>query len=135
MEESLGARDPAKTRLRILVVEDDLLVGELLELLLVHLGFETCGVVTTETEAVDACARLLPDLMIVDLELASGSGAGAMARILALGVMPHVYAVGNPWKVLRAQPDAIVLHKPYREPDLLAAIAKAMIPPVALAPA
>jgi CheY-like chemotaxis protein len=57
-----------QTRLCILVVEGDALIGMLLEEMVVGLGHGVCGVVTTESDAVSAAARYRPHLMLVDVD-------------------------------------------------------------------
>ncbi len=82
--------------LRILVVEDDRIIGFLLTEMLADLGHEVCGVERTENAAVDAAIRLMPDLVLMDAHLAAGTGAGAMARILKNGPVPHLFMSGLP---------------------------------------
>ena len=67
-------------RLRIVVVEDDALVGMLLAETLVEMGHEVFEIVATEAEAVAAAARHKPDLMIVDVRLREGNGVCAIAQ-------------------------------------------------------
>ncbi len=111
--------------LRILLVEDEAIVAMLLADLLVAMGHEVCSIEATEAGAVTAAVRCRPDLMIVDAHLLEGSGASAIAAILRAGFVPHVFVTGDP---LRTQPlahGAVVLQKPFREPDLVRAIESA----------
>jgi len=104
----------------ILVVEDDTMIGLVLKEMLEEIGFAVCGISTTENDAVLDAARFKPRVMIVDMQLAEGSGEGAMRRILAAGPMPCVFVSGAPAFV--SKPDAAVLQKPFSERDLVRAI-------------
>lgn len=109
---------------RILIIEDDALIGSLLTEVLQALGFDVFPVETTEAGAVSAAARHRPDLMIVDLKLADGCGLSAMARILQAGPIPHLFMSGDCHHP--ATPDMVLLRKPFRQPDLVRAIEQAL---------
>ena len=109
---------------RILVVEDDALIGSLLTEVLQALGYAVCPVETTEDGAVSAAARHRPDLMIVDLQLAAGSGLSAMARISQTGPIPHVFMSGDSHQP--ATLGMVLLRKPFRQSDLIRAIDQAL---------
>jgi CheY-like chemotaxis protein len=68
--------------LRILVVEDEPLIGLLFADLLDGMGHSVCAIAANENDAVAAAARHRPDLMIVDVRLGLGSGLAAVAEIL-----------------------------------------------------
>jgi CheY-like chemotaxis protein len=110
--------------LRVLVVEDNVLVGVLLGELLTDLGHEVCGIVRTEAAAVLAAGRESPDLMIVDMELAQGTGASAMRSILQTATMPYVFMSGSSRHAMPA--GAILLQKPFGELSLVNALECAM---------
>jgi DNA-binding NtrC family response regulator len=112
------------TALRILVVDDDALIGLLLADMLTSMGHAVCGVESTEEGAVAAAARLKPNLMIVDARLGDGSGLAAVARVLADGPMPHVFISGG--RIAPRTPGAVTLQKPFVEQALAYAIARAL---------
>jgi CheY-like chemotaxis protein len=116
------------TALRVLVVEDEAIIGMLLAALLGEMGHAVCAVVATEAEAVAAAAREKPDLMIVDAGLGRGSGIRAVTAILRTGFVPHVFVSGSPLTGQALDPRAVVMLKPYAEPDIVRAVAKAMAP-------
>ncbi len=120
--------------LRILIVEDDALIGELVGEMLEEMGHVICTIVTSEAAAVRAAGEHRPDLMIVDARLGEGSGIDAVASILKSGFIPHVFVSGNIAKVRALRPDSILLEKPFHEPELATAIAQAMMlaPPTPL---
>ena len=110
--------------LRILVVEDDVVMGVLLAELLVNMGHVVCGIAKTAAAAVATAARHRPDLMIVDMQLAEGTGVSAVEAIIRTGPVPHVFMSGR--SLGPTHPDAVVLRKPFREPDLVRAIARVL---------
>jgi CheY-like chemotaxis protein len=106
--------------LRVLVVEDNAIIGMLLAEMLGEMGHEVCGVETTEAGAVAAAARCRPDMMIVDGRLGDGSGVAAMRAILLSGPMPHLFISGAAVEADSA--NAIVLQKPFHETQLARAM-------------
>jgi two-component system, response regulator PdtaR len=112
--------------LRVLVVEDDVLIGMLFADALAAMGYEICAIETTETDAVAAAARYKPDLMIVDARLRDGSGVSAVEEILRTGWIPHVFVSGETSRIQALRPSAIVIQKPFRDVDLYRAIQRAL---------
>jgi DNA-binding response OmpR family regulator len=119
--------EPMKA-LRVLVVEDEILIGMLLADTLGAMGYEVCAIEATETGAVAAAARCNPDLMIVDARLRDGSGVSAVEEILRTGWVPHVFVSGETSTTLALRPGAIVIQKPFRDIDLNRAIQRALDP-------
>lgn len=111
--------------LNILVVEDDIMIGMLLSDMLTGLGHSVCAVERTEAGAVAAAARFQPDLMIVDIHLKVGNGIAAVETVLRDRDIPHVFVTGDRYGTQRRPPGDIVIEKPFREVDLLEAIARA----------
>ena len=111
---------------RILIVEDEAIIGMLLSEVLAGMGHDVCEVVASEAEAITAAAKHLPDLLIVDAGLASGDGLSAVDAILATRFVPHVFTTGNALKVRLLRPDAVVLEKPFHEAELADAITSAL---------
>ena len=109
--------------LRVLVVEDDELIGELLAEMLEEMGHSVCTVAVTQADAVKAAARDKPDLMMVDAALQKGSGIVAMDEILRTGFVLHFFMSGNVAKVRAQRPDATVLEKPFQEKQFKCAMA------------
>lgn len=110
--------------LRILVVEDNAVIGMLLARMLAGMGHDVCAIETSEDEAVAAAQRCSPDLMIVDATLACGSGVRAVERILRTQPLPHIFMSGAP--VRTGRPGSIVLAKPFAEADMERAIERAV---------
>ena len=105
------------------------MIGPLLAETLTGLGYEVCGIEATEAGAVEAAARHRPDLMIVDVNLAEGTGTAAMERITRAAPVPHLFMSGRTQQA--AMPGEVLLSKPFREADLVRAIERALTPAVA----
>ena len=112
--------------LRVMVVEDDAMIGMLLAEMLAGMGHEVCAIETTEADAVTAAARYRPDLMIVDVRLGDGSGVNAVTEIHRTAPVPHVFVSGDITEVKALRPNALIIQKPYRESDLARVIRRAL---------
>jgi len=108
--------------LRVLVVEDDAMIGDLLAEMLERIGHDVCGIEATEADAVAAARRCAPDLMIVDARLGEGSGLSAVDEILRDGPVLHIFVSGDSTRVRALKPQAMVLQKPFLEAELVRAI-------------
>lgn len=118
------------TSLRIMLIEDDSIIAQFLGDLLVSMGHEVCAVANNEADAAIVAARSKPDLMIVDAQLADGSGVAAVAQILSSGFVPHIFMTGDRYLLERMKPEAIVLRKPFNSHDLQRAIVRSRPAPV-----
>ncbi len=116
----------ATNKLRILLVEDNSLLGMLLGELLGDMGHEVCAIEATEDDAVAAALQHKPDLVVADAWLRVGSGIAAVARMQANSTMPHVLISGNLDRIRALRPDAVMLEKPFSESELARAINRAM---------
>lgn len=108
--------------LRILIVEDDFMIGTHLAEMLEGMGHEVCAVVATEADAIAAADRCMPDLMIVDAWLRSGSGIAAVEAICRRRHVPHVFVSGDVAGVRAVLPTVIVVEKPFRADVLVRVI-------------
>jgi DNA-binding response OmpR family regulator len=113
--------------LRILVVEDDPMLGELLAEMLETMGHEICGIENTEADAVTAAFGRKPDLMIIDAWLRDGSGVSAAGKICDAGFIPHFFISGDVSRIRALRPGAVAVQKPFREADLVHAIQRALV--------
>jgi CheY-like chemotaxis protein len=112
--------------LKIVIVEDDVLIAMDMAELLLSLGYNVCATACTEAQAVAAAMRHHPDLMIVDGNLAEGSGLSAVARIIEHGFVPHLFVTGDPIGMLEQAPGAVIVTKPFTMRQLSDGIARAM---------
>ena len=113
--------------LRVLVAEDDLMIGPLLAEVLEDLGHVVVAVVVDAGSAVAAARSHRPDLIIVDINLGEDNGVAAVKAILREGFVPHVFVTGDLLGNLGLGPDAVLIQKPYRRADLVAAITHAIV--------
>ena len=109
-----------------MVVEDEALIGMLFAEVLGQMGHEVCAIEDTEAGAIAAAAQYRPDLMIVDARLSNGSGISAVDQILRNGFIPHVFVSGDVSSIRAQRPGAVVLQKPFRDPDIVRAIERAL---------
>jgi CheY-like chemotaxis protein len=103
---------------RILVIEDEMLIGMLLEDMLVDLGYGVAGVVPKLNDALAAVQRESFDLAILDVHL-HGENVFPVADVLMARGVPFVFATGYGERglpeVYRGRP---VLQKPFAKDDL-----------------
>lgn len=117
--------------LRILIVEDDTLIGTLIGCILESMGHTVCAIESTENDAVAAAALHRPELLIVDARLDEGSGVAAVDRILRMGgAIPHVFISGNIAALGLQRPQAVLLQKPFGEVELVRAMQAALRGPL-----
>ena len=131
----LGSGAPARARggdepLRVLIVEDDLLIALDAQMTLEDAGHEVVGTAVTEDEAVAMAAAHEPDLMVVDLRLADGtSGQRAAERVRERSHVAIVFASGNLDPAMRERLAPLgpvaMLSKPYSPGQLTDAVASA----------
>ena len=112
--------------LRTLVVEDDVMIGELLAETIEGLGHTVCAVERNVAGAVAAAAHWRPDLMIVDVGLGEASGIAAVKEILRGAFVPHVFVTGDAVRGMTLGADAVLIQKPFRVSDLERAIERAL---------
>ncbi len=111
---------------RVLVIEDDAIIGMLYEDLLAEMGHGMCAIATTAADAVAAAAKYKPDLIIADASLRDGSGVAAVQEILRSGLVSHLFVSGDPAGVRILMPSAIIVQKPFLDSDLTRAIQNAL---------
>jgi len=68
--------------MRILIVEDDAIIGMDIEHRVKKLGYEVCGVADTATEALDIASGKKPDLALMDIRLRGEVDGIEAARML-----------------------------------------------------
>ena len=66
--------------LKVLIVEDDLMLADFAEELLVEHGYKVSGIARTVGDAVARIRHSAPDLVVLDLRLADG-GLGLKSRL------------------------------------------------------
>lgn len=109
---------------KVLIVEDDPLVADLLEEILGEAGFEVCGVAGTVADAIELGERHNPDLGVIDFRLSGGEYgtqvAAALRQNSRFGVL---YATGNPDHPLLSQAEGEgCIAKPYSAHTVVSAL-------------
>lgn len=112
--------------LKVLVVEDDLMIADALEEILQDAGYDVCGIATTVEEAVKLGRIQRPDLGVIDFRLAGGGyGTEVTAELRKDGRFGVLYATGNPDHpmLIRAEGDGCIA-KPYSGRSVISALRK-----------
>jgi DNA-binding response OmpR family regulator len=108
--------------LHALIIEDELLQGMGLQLMLSRMGYGSFSFASTETQALEQARLQRPDLVTVDLSLLDGDGLEAARHIVeALGPVPVMFVTGDPSGVAGLD-GATVVEKPVTPGMLSAAV-------------
>ena len=82
--------------MRVLIVEDDFIIGMHLGELVVDLGHEVCATVASASDALAQAATLNPNVVLMDLRLAKGSsGLDAARELHARHALRCIFVSGN----------------------------------------
>lgn len=119
------------TRARILVVEDEHLVGVEAQQVLTAAGHDVVGVVSTGWQALDLALSAAPDLILMDIRLAGQTDGIAAARVIRVRTgIRCLFATAYADDAAReraAPADPLGwLTKPYTRAGLLAAVSRAL---------
>jgi CheY-like chemotaxis protein len=109
---------------RVLIIEDEPLIGLDLETIVTEIGHEVVGIAPTRTEAVKMARQARPGLVLADVQLADGSsGIDAVNDILVDLSVPVIFITAYPERLLtgeRAEPTFLIT-KPFR-PEMVKAV-------------
>ncbi len=84
-----------KTRMKILIVEDEYLIGLVLRQDLIQLGHTVSGPVSTGEKAVEIAVAQPPDLIFIDINLAGAlDGIDAAREIRSQVDVPIIFMTG-----------------------------------------
>lgn len=111
--------------MKILVVEDDPLIGPAMKAVLTNVAHEVVGPVRAAAKAARLAVRMRPDLALVDYYLAGGEDGLSLVRTLRrdLGV-PSLLVTGFDHRFKDVQDDAVgLLRKPFTPDALTDAVA------------
>jgi DNA-binding response OmpR family regulator len=107
---------------RVLVVEDEFIIGLDISQQLTNAGFEVVGLATSVAKALRLIAHSGCDVAILDVNL-GGETCEPVAEKLRGSGTPFVVLTGySPDNLLSSFGDATILRKPPRTDDLLAAL-------------
>lgn len=113
--------------LRILVVEDEIVIARSLEATLKRLGFEVTAVCPTGEAALESARRHRPQVVLMDIRLGSAmDGVETATRLRAEAALPVVFLTGHAdeatlKRALTAEPYGCLL-KPFQESALRSAL-------------
>lgn len=114
----------SRKSLRILIVEDEILIGLELESLLQDMGHEVAGVASSSAEAVALGQKLRPDLAFVDIHLVDGPTGVDVARRLVEQGVTVLFMTANTKRIPEDCAGAKgVISKPYTERGVRQALA------------
>jgi two-component sensor histidine kinase len=109
---------------KVLIAEDELLIGDMIADILAESGYDVCGVAGSVAEAIEVGERLHPDLAIIDLRLADGGiGSEVGTRLRRHSRLGVLYTTGNGDTTgLTADHGEACLAKPFALADLVRAV-------------
>jgi CheY-like chemotaxis protein len=111
-----------KSKLRILVVEDEPFISLMLDEMLSELGFEVAASISRIAAALDFIGKENFDLALLDVNLGTEK-IDPVADLLAQRGCPFVFTTGYGQSgAPAAHADHVVLQKPFRIDDLAAAL-------------
>lgn len=109
---------------RVLIIEDEPLIGLDLEAIVSEIGHDVVGIASTRSEAVATARKTRPGLILADVQLADGSsGIDAVNDILADADVLVIFITAYPERLLtgeRAEPTFLIT-KPFR-PEMVKAV-------------
>jgi CheY-like chemotaxis protein len=112
-----GVREHVRPR-RVLVVEDEVIVGMLLEDMLGELGREVAAISTHLEQALQLARTLDIDLAILDVNL-RGTQSFPVADVLSVRSVPFLFATGYGAQILKPPYSGTpTLQKPFQLDDL-----------------
>jgi CheY-like chemotaxis protein len=116
-------RDTPLAGLRVLLVEDNMLIALDAEDMLMALGALSVVLVSTLGAAADAIAATPFQFAVLDISVGQGSGFELASGLKKLQI-PYIFAsgYGDGVRLTADHSEAIVVQKPYRREDLRAAI-------------
>lgn len=109
---------------KILIVEDDLMIADLLEESLTSAGFTVCGIAQNAAIAIEEARRHRPALVIIDINLGVGDlGTVIPGRLKPAWPLGVLFATGNGhMEQLSSAGGTAIIHKPYSMADMIVAL-------------
>jgi two-component system, response regulator PdtaR len=109
---------------RILVVEDQAILGMELEFALIEAGHEVVGIAVDAAQALALAAETAPEFAIVDINLKDGRTGAAIARAMVVQYgITVLFATAEPELIPEEFAGALgVVGKPYSTPSIQGAV-------------
>lgn len=116
-----------KTLTKILIVENNMVIGANISLLLLELGYDVIGIITRGEEVIDYIKYDLPDIILMDIQLKGALDGIQTAKLIQTHYhIPIIYLTinennkySNEFKVNNSY---TLLSKPFKKQDLKCAI-------------
>lgn len=114
------------TSIKILVVEDEMLIGAKISMLLTNLGYEVTGILPRGEDALVQVEENKPDIIVLDINLRGKIDGIETATILQRKNIPVIYLTANADEATfnrakQTKPTAFI-SKPFKQLDLQRAI-------------
>jgi DNA-binding LytR/AlgR family response regulator len=114
------------TSIKILVVEDEMLIGAKISMLLTNLGYEVTGILPRGEDAIVQVEENKPDIIILDINLKGKIDGIETAAILQRKNIPVIYLTANAdeatFNRAKHTRPAAFISKPFKQLDLQRAI-------------
>src|SRR5437867_3338119 len=94
------AARPARRKLRVVVVDDQPIVRQVVADTIQYAGHEVVGTAGDGVEAVEKTGQLRPDVVVMDLVMPRLNGVEAMQAILAAGTARWVLLMSGEYRSL-----------------------------------
>lgn len=113
----------------VLIIEDEFFIALELENIVTDLGHQVSGCARTHSEGISEIRRMLPDIILSDVQLADGSsGIEAIEEIQTIANIPAIFITAYPERFLtgnRREP-AFLIAKPFNTSAVRATISQAL---------
>ncbi len=119
-------------KIKILIVEDELLIAEDLRLQLIKLGYEVTDIASSYNEAIQSIMEDLPDLVMVDIQIDGPKDGIELGTFLHNEVeIPFIFLTSHSdrstvSKAIQAHPNAYLV-KPFKPDSLYTSIETAIV--------
>lgn len=115
------------TKIKILVVEDEMIIGAKISMQLANLGYEVTGILPRGEEAIVHVQENKPDIILLDINLKGNiDGIETASRIQQMADIPVIYLTANSdeatFNKAKATKPAAFISKPFKQLDLQRAI-------------
>ena len=113
--------------IKILIVEDEMIIGAKISMQLSNLGYQVTGILPRGEDAIVHVQESKPDLVLMDINLKRGmNGIETAAQLKQLGNIPIIYLTANAdeatFNRAKATKPYAFISKPYKQLDLQRAI-------------
>ncbi len=132
---------PMPTPVKVLIVEDEMIIAAKISMHLEELGYEVVGLLPRGEEAVVHCRQSPPDLLLLDINLKGILDGIETAKVLRKELpyhLPIIYLTANTddatYERARATKPKAFIGKPYEKRELVRTIDLALLPGVAATP-